>query len=291
MPLSRIWNNHKPTLSFEFYPAHSPKAQENLRKAAHKLLALRPDFVSVTFGAGGSTREGSRDLIAHLASQGEIPVVGYLASWGLSAGELEELALSWQQIGASAIFCIRGDIPAENPCPPHPEGFSHASELIAFLRDKVALPLGAAAYPEGHVQSSRRETDWDYLIHKARQGAQFIITQYFYDNADFHTFREYCRTRGMNQPILAGIMPIYHPTLPLTLAEKCGANIPIHLREELAHLDPEDRPALNTWGVNLALAQCRDLLTNGVDGLHFYTMDRSLSVLPIVTTLREEGLL
>ena len=291
MSLTRIWNRNRPSLSFEFYPAHSPKSLANLHKVADKLLELAPDFVSVTFGAGGSTREGSRELIAHLVGRSSVPVVGYLASWGLAARELEDLALTWRKLGASALFCIRGDVPEDHPCPPHPEGFTHASELIAFLADKVDLPLGGAAYPEGHVQAASREEDWEWLLHKAVSGADFIITQYFYDNRDFYAFREYCRSHGMNKPILAGIMPIYHPTLPLTLADKCGATILQTLRESLGRLDPEDRPALNAWGVNLALAQCRDLLANGVDGLHFYTMDRSLSVLPIVTTLREEGLL
>ena len=276
MRVTERWSSDtKPTISFELFPARTEKAAANLDKAIDKLAALRPDFVSVTFGAGGSTRDGSRQLIQKLIQDKSLEVVAYFAGYGLGPDDICAVLDDYQGLGLKNILIVRGDPPREGEFEPHPESLQFASDLMGFIRPRYDLCLGVAGYPEAHIDASSADADLAFLKLKVERGAQFIITNYFYDNRYFFEFRERCRAQGIEVPILPGVMPIYSAKMMETLAGLCGATVTEELRKGLAGLPDGDKAALSTFGVEFATAQCRGLLEAGVPGLHFYTMDRS----------------
>jgi methylenetetrahydrofolate reductase (NADPH) len=287
-----LWTpKSKPTLSFELFPARSEKAAEKLPGIIDALAALGPDFVSVTFGAGGSTREGSRQLIETLKKAKGLEVVAYFACYGLSPRDIIDVLDSYQALGVENILAVRGDPPREEGFEPHPESLSHASELLAFIQTRYDFCLGAAGYPEGHIDAPEKEEDLEYLKLKQDEGAQYIIANYFYDNQTFFDFLERCQGMGINVPILPGVMPIYSTKMMEMLAGLCGATITDSLRQGIAALPPGDKDALLAFGIEFAVQQCTELLKAGAPGLHIYTMDRSLSAEPIVNRLRDMQLL
>jgi methylenetetrahydrofolate reductase (NADPH) len=280
-----------PTLSFELFPARNEKAASNLEKAIAKLAGLSPDFVSVTFGAGGSTKVGSRELIEQLQGR-RLQVMAYFAGYGLAPDDIVDVLDRYQQLGIENLLVVRGDPPHDGEgFSPHPDSFAHASDLLGFIRERYSFCLGAAGYPEGHVEAESVERDLDYVELKVKQGAEFILTNYCYDNRYYFDFVTACRERGIEVPIVPGIMPVYSVKMLENLARLCGATITEPLREGLAALPEGDVAAVAQFGVEFATEQCRELIRTGVPGLHFYTMDRAKSVVEIVSRLREEGLL
>lgn len=293
MKLVDLWNTEqKPTLSFELFPARTPKAAQNLEKAIDTLADLKPDFVSVTFGAGGSTREGSYQLIEKLTKKKGLEVLGYFAGFGLGPEDITSVLDSYQALGLDNILAVRGDEPQEmEGFEPHPQSLPYASDLLTFIAGRYDFCLGAAGYPEGHIDAQSKEKDLEILKLKVDNGAEFIVTNYFYDNPYFFDFIDRCQAAGINVPILPGVMPVYSIKMMEMLAGLCGATITDHLRQGLAALPEDDKQALLEFGIAFATDQCRELLRSGVVGLHVYTMDRSSSAVGIVTRLRTEGLL
>ncbi len=292
MKLTNLWNSRStPTLSFELFPARNEKAAANLEKAIDKLAALEPDFVSVTFGAGGSTREGSRQLVKKLRQEKGLETLAYFAGFGLSPAEITAVIDDYQALGVENILVVRGDEPRDEDFVPHPESFKYASELMGFIRPRYALCLGVAGYPEAHIDAASQAKDMEFLKLKVEQGAEFIITNYFYDNQYFFDYVERCRAAGIDAPIVPGVMPIYSVKMMRMLAGMCGATITEKIEKGLASLPEDDKDALNDFGVDFAYEQCAELIKAGVPGLHIYTMDRSRSTLGLVGRLRGEGLL
>ncbi len=284
-------SNAKPTLSFELFPARSEKAVPGLERAITALAALEPDFVSVTFGAGGSTREGSRQLIEALKCTHGLGVMAYFACYGLGPDEVSAVLNDYQALGVENILAVRGDPPQDEGFAGHPDSLAHASELVTLMRARYDFCVGVAGYPEGHIHAPSREEDLAFLKLKVDQGAEYIIANYFYDNAYFLDFVERCRALSIDVPILPGIMPVYSVKMMNMLANLCGATITDELREGLAALPEGDKDALSVFGIEFATRQCAALLQAGAPGLHIYTMDRSASALGIVQGLREQGLL
>ncbi|MFH2009615.1 MAG: methylenetetrahydrofolate reductase [bacterium] len=281
----------KPIISFEFSRAKDVKAEANLDKALVLLKAAEPDYVSVTFGAGGSTREGSFQLVDKLKNELGFDVVAYIAGVGIGPDDVTECMDKFKDLGMETIFVIRGDPPTwDESYKPHPEAMTYASELIGFVKQRYDFCLGAAAYPEGHLEAESLEKDLEYVKLKQDRGAEYIVAQYFYDNQYFFDFVERARAAGVTVPIVPGIMPIYTVKMMENLARLCGATITDAVREGLAKL-PDDKGAVGQFGIDYATEQCRGLLRHGVSGLHFYTMNRGKTVSTIVQTLREEGLL
>jgi methylenetetrahydrofolate reductase (NADPH) len=293
MKLVDLWNTQqKPTLSFELFPARTPKAAQNLEKAIDTLAGLEPDFVSVTFGAGGSTREGSYQLIEKLAKEKGLEVLGYFAGFGLGPKDITSVLDSYQALGLENILAVRGDEPRElEGFEPHPQSLPYASDLLTFISSHFDFCLGAAGYPEGHIDAQSKEKDLEILKLKVDNGAKFIVTNYFYDNRYFFAFIDRCQAAGINVPILPGVMPVYSIKMMEMLAGLCGATITDHLRQGLKALPEDDKQALLKFGIDFATDQCKELLHAGVVGLHIYTMDRSRSAVGIVNRLRSEGLL
>jgi len=293
MKLVDLWKiKQKPTLSFELFPARNEKATVRLEKAIDALADLEPDFVSVTFGAGGSTKDGSYQLIEKLIQDKGLDVLGYFAGFGLGPDEITPVLDSYQSLGLQNILAVRGDEPRElEGFEPHPKSLPYASDLVTFISSRYDFCLGAAGYPESHIDAQSKNKDIEILKLKVDNGAEYIITNYFYDNKFFFDFVDRCQAAGINVPILPGVMPIYSIKMMEMLAGLCGATITENLRQGLAALPEDDKLALNEFGIEFAASQCKELLAAGVIGLHIYTMDRSSSTVGIVSRLRDDGLL
>lgn len=293
MKLTELWYSRtQPTISFEFFPARTPEAADNLERVIDQLLFLGPDFVAITFGAGGSTRDGSRQLIDRLITDISIETVAYFAGYGLSPEAIQDVLDTYQELGVDNLLVIRGDAPhLAKDFVPHPQSFPHASDMLKFIRPQYHFCLGAAGYPEGHIEAISRDKDLEYLKLKVDNGAEFIITNYFYDNQYFFDFVDRCQALGIKVPILPGVMPVFNVKMMANLAKLCGATITDKLSQGLAALPEGDKKALLNFGIDFAVEQCRALIKYGVVGLHFYTMDRSPSSAAVVSKLRREGLL
>ena len=292
MRITDIWKTQeKPTLSFELFPARSEKAAINLEKAIEKLAGLKPDFVSVTFGARGSTREGSRQLLEKLKLEGGLQVIAYFACYGLSQEEIVEVLDGYWDLGIESILAVRGDTPHDDSFVPHSDSLTYASDLVAFILPKYDFCIGVAGYPEGHIDAPSLEKDIEYLKMKVDHGAEYIITNYFYDNRFYFDFVERCQRAGIEVPILPGVMPIYSIKMMKRLAALCGATITDEINAGIAKLEQDDKVGLLEFGIDFAFQQCAGLLQAGVPGLHIYTMDRSKSAVGIITRLQDEKLL
>lgn len=292
MKVTEMWKKKQPTVSFEFFPARNAEAAEKLERVIDQLAIMEPDFVSVTFGAGGSTREGSRQLVDSLKNDLKLEVMAYFAGYGLGPDDIQGVMNSYLDLGVDNVLVVRGDPPHEQPdFKPHPASLPHASDMLEFIRPRYHFCLGAAGYPEGHIEAESKQKDLEYLKLKVDKGAEFIITNYFYDNRYYFDFVANCRSLGLKVPILPGIMPIFSLKMMDNLAKLCGASISDDLRQRLAALPQGDIRALLNFGIDFAFEQCKELIGAGVPGLHFYTMDRSQSTAGVVPRLRREGLL
>jgi len=292
MKVTEMWKKKQPTISFEFFPARNAEAAEKLERVIDQLAIMEPDFVSVTFGAGGSTREGSRQLVDTLKNDLKLEVMAYFAGYGLGPDDIQGVMDSYQDLGVDNVLVVRGDPPHEQPdFKPHSASLPHASDMLEFIRPRYHFCLGAAGYPEGHIEAESKQKDLEYLKLKVDKGAEFIITNYFYDNRYYFDFVAACRSLGLKVPIVPGIMPIFSLKMMDNLAKLCGASISDDLRQRLAALPEGDNRALLNFGIDFAFEQCKELIGAGVPGLHFYTMDRSQSTAGVVPRLRREGLL
>ena len=292
MKVTEMWKKKTPTISFELFPDRNAEAAEKLDRVIDQLAVMEPDFVSVTFGAGGSTREGSRQLVATLKNELKLEVMAYFAGYGLGPDDIKGVMDSYRDLGVENVLVVRGDPPHGQPdFKPHAASLAHASDLLGFIRPRYQFCLGAAGYPEGHIEAASPEKDLEYLKLKVDQGAEYIITNYFYYNRYYLDFVDRCRHLGVQVPIVPGIMPIFSLKMMENLAKLCGASIGEGLRQRLAALPPGDIPALLRFGIDFAFEQCKELIGAGVPVLHFYTMDRSKSTAGVLARLRQEGLL
>ena len=259
MKVTDMWASGKgPTVSLELFPPRSEKAAANLEKAIDQLAALQPDFVSVTFGAGGSTREGSRQLVEKLKNEKGLEVMAYFAGYGLGPTDITAVLDKYHESGVENILVVRGDPPHEGEnFIPHPESLPHASALMEVVRSQYDFCLGVAGYPEGHVECESMEKDIEFLKLKVDKGAEYIIANYFYDNRFFFDFLERCRAMGISVPILPGVMPVYSVKMLEMLASLCGATITDELRHGIDALPKEDKEALVDFGVDFAVNQCK----------------------------------
>lgn len=281
----------RPVVSLEFFPPRDPSAEEGFYRAVDTLSGLHPDYTTVTFGAGGSTRDGSYQTVRTLLTEKNLPTVAYIAGYGLGPDEITAVLDRYRDLGVKTIFVIRGDKPRGSDFTPHPDSFSYASDLIAFIRERYDFDLGCAGYPEGNNSGDGPDRDIAFLKQKVDNGAQYVVSQYCYDTEKFFTFVEKCRATGISVPIIPGIMPVYSVKMTRNLCTLCGASLPPAMQKHLQELADREPKEAAAYGVAVAIAQCRELLKHGVDGLHFYTMDRAKSLVEIISALRGDNLL
>lgn len=285
-------SGRRPVLSFEFSRPKNENAAANLEKALDSLTSLSPDYVSVTFGAGGSKREGSLELIDNLKNERGLKVVAYIAGIGLGPEEVMEVLEKFKNMGIETVFVIRGDAPTwDANYKPHPDHMLYASELIKFIKGRYDFCLGAAGYPETHLEALSPAKDLEYLKLKVDEGAEYIVAQYFYDNQFFYDYVDKVLAMGIHVPVVPGVMPIYTVKMTENLSRICGTTITETVRNDLDSLPSDDKEKILQYGIDLATEQCKDLLKHGVPGLHFYTMNRGKSIKRIVDNLRGDSVL
>lgn len=283
--------DRSPSFSFEFFPPKTSAGAESLLDAVVKLQEFHPSFVSVTYGAGGSSRGLTRSLVHDIQSRG-IPTVPHLTCVGHNETEIEEILHGYINAGARAIMVLRGDPPRNAPYSPQNDAFRHAVDLVRFIRrweEQQKLPfrltLGVAGFPEGHPDSRNRLREMDYLKAKVDEGADYICTQLFFDNHAFFDFRDRCRLMDINVPIIAGIMPVTSISSMNRMAElSAGTNFPARLLKAMLRAGG-DKSSIERIGINYASNQCSELLDAEVDGIHFYTLNRSKATLEIYHNL------
>ena len=265
-------HEHKQTtsLSFEFFPPHNAEASARLWRSVERLAPLGPKFVSVTYGAGGTTRERTLSAIKTIQERARLNVAGHLTVVGASKAETLEVARGYAALGVRRIVALRGDAPkGRDQFTAHPDGFNNAAELVAGLKEVGGFDVSVAAYPEKHPDSADMKADIDNLKRKIDSGASSAITQFFFDNQDFLRFRDAAADAGISAPIIPGILPVENFTKMLRFADMCQAKVPDWMHQAFRNAG-DDSEVLATA---LCAEQCDELQSEGVDHLHFYTLN------------------
>jgi methylenetetrahydrofolate reductase (NADPH) len=287
MKIRNRLNPSNPCFSFEFLPPKTDEGTANLLKTLEELAPLEPDFVSVTYGAGGSTRDRTVELVTRIKQTTGIEAMAHLTCVGHTREELRDILQRLAAAKLDNVLALRGDPPqGQKAFVPVPGGFQYASELVRFIREEdFNFCVGGACYPEGHVETHSREEDLRHLKAKVDAGLDFVITQLFFDNAFYFDFVERARRAGINVPIVPGIMPITNYEQVQRFTRLCGATVPMRLSLQLERV--KDQPeAVMQLGVAHATVQCMELLARGVPGIHFYTLNKSPATRMIVGALR-----
>lgn len=274
---------HSQLYSFEFYPPKSPEGAVTLQQVYSKLAALNPDFFSVTFGAGGSTRDKTFDTVIDIQNQG-IAAAPHLSCVASTKDNIRAILKDYQDNGISKIVALRGDLPSGMMSAGE---FRYANELVEFIRQESAdhFQIHVAAYPEVHPQSESANTDFKNFKRKVDAGANAAITQYFYNAEAYFYFVDRCEKNAITIPIVPGIMPITQYTQLFRFSEMCGADIPRWMKKRLESFG-DDKASVQAFGLDVVSELCQRLLDNGAPGLHFYTMNQSAPCLAIIDRLK-----
>lgn len=263
------------SVSFEFFPPKTQKMAENLWAAMERLRPLRPNFVSVTYGAAGSTRQRTHDTVTRIQNEGGLPCAAHLTCVGAAREEVNEVARSYWQAGVRHLVALRGDPPeGEENFQNHPDGYHNAAELVAGLRAVADFEISVAAYPEMHPNSPSSQVDLDNLKRKIDAGANRGITQFFFDADTYLRFLERARAAGIWVPIVPGILPVSNFVRAARIAKACGAAMPAWMAHVFEGLE-EDAETRRMVAVTVAAEQCRKLQSAGVTDFHFYTLNRA----------------
>lgn len=278
----------RPVISFEFFPPKTDEGDKNLfEKTIPALLQTRPDYCSVTYGAGGGTREKTLMLVDRIQRGHGLTAVAHLTCVNHTRGQVGELLAQIRALGVKNILALRGDPPGGGEFKPTPGGFEFSSQLVKFIREQNGFSIGVAGFPEGHIAcQAGKHADWNFLKQKIDAGADFVLTQLFFDNADFYEFRDHLTEKlGVNVPIVPGIISILSASQIKKFTALCGAKIPPALAEQLDKIGTDDEAAAE-FGIDYASKQCADLLRNGAPGIHFYTLNKAQSTVRILRNLR-----
>ena len=290
MKIRNRLNPSKPCFSFEFFPPKTEEGWTNLRQTLEDLAGLEPGFVSVTYGAGGSTRDRTLQLVSEIKATTGIEAMAHLTCVGHTREELNEVVDRLLESRIENVLALRGDPPqGQKSFAPVAGGLQYASDLVELIRHKDhTLCIGGACYPEGHIEASSRDEDLTNLKRKVDAGLDFVITQLFFDNAFYFDFVERARRVGINIPIVPGIMPITNFEQINRFIRLCGATMPMRLSLQLEKVK-DDPDAIAQLGVAHATVQCMELLGRGAPGIHFYTLNRSPATRMIVSALRDRS--
>jgi methylenetetrahydrofolate reductase (NADPH) len=277
----------RPVISFEFFPPKTEEGDRNLlEKTLPALLQTRPDYCSVTYGAGGSTRDKTLMIVDRIQGQHGLTAVAHLTCVSATREQIGELLAQIRALGVKNLLALRGDPPGGGEFQMTPGGFEFSSQLVRFIREQGEFSIGVAGFPEGHIACKEgKHADWQHLAEKVDAGADFVLTQLFFDNADFHQFREHLRRKlGVSVPIVPGIVSILSGAQIRRFTAMCGARIPAPLAARLEALGDDDA-AVAEFGIEYATRQCEDLLRAGVPGIHFYTLNKPQATVRILKNL------
>jgi methylenetetrahydrofolate reductase (NADPH) len=277
----------KPVISFEFFPPKTDEGDRNLfDKTIPALLQTKPDFCSVTYGAGGSTRDKTLMIVDRIQREHRLTALAHLTCVNHTRKEVGVLLEKIRALGCKNILALRGDPPGGGEFQPTPNGFEFSSQLVKFIRESGDFSVGVAGFPEGHVACKEGKfADWEHLKTKADAGADFVLTQLFFDNADFFEFRDHVANKlGVRVPIVPGVIAILNAAQIIKFTQLCGSKIPPPLRAKLDALGNDDEAAIQ-FGIEYATRQCEELLRAGVPGLHFYTLNKSRSTVQVLKNL------
>jgi methylenetetrahydrofolate reductase (NADPH) len=279
----------KPVISFEFFPPKTEEGDRNLlEKTIPTLLQLKPDFCSVTYGAGGSTRDKTLMIVDRIQREHGLTAMLHLTCVNATTQQVGEVVDQARALGIKNILALRGDpIAGSNAEFQKTEGgFEYSYQLVTYLKQRGGFSIGTAGFPEGHIAcKDGKQADWDHLINKINCGADFVITQLFFDNADFLEFRDYLTKRGVKVPIVPGIIPIQSTHQIKRFTALCGAKLPDRLLASLEKFTDDDAAATQ-FGIDYATNQCLELLRAGVPGLHIYTLNKAPSTVAIIKNLK-----
>ena len=277
----------RPVISFEFFPPKTDEGDRNLlEKTIPTLLQTQPDYCSVTYGAGGSTRDKTLMIVDRIQRQHGLTAVAHLTCVCATQEQIRELLGQIRALGVQNVLALRGDPPGGGEFQATPGGFEYASQLVRFIRSQGEFSVGVAGFPEGHIACKEgKYADWQHLKEKVDAGADVVLTQLFFDNADFYEFREHVtRKLGVNVPIVPGIVSILSGTQIKRFTAMCGARIPAPLVAKLEALGDNDA-AVSEFGIEYATRQCEDLLRAGAPGIHFYTLNKAQSTVRVLKNL------
>ena len=279
----------KKSLSFEVFPAVTPEAEARLMTALKELSALKPDFISCTYGAGGGNRDKTFGVVEHIQKTYGIPAMAHLTCVSHSRAEIEAILKEFERRGIENVLALRGDPPKAKPGEPAPRAgeFRYSSELVAFIRSKMGskVSIGVAGFPEKHLLAPSFEADAGYLKEKVLAGADFVITQLFFDNGKYFEYVERLRKLGVTNRILPGILPITDYQALKRFCERCGAIVTPEVHSIFGPLDGNPQKTVKA-GIDFAVKQCRELLKGGAPGIHFYTLNKFHPTDSIVEALR-----
>ena len=285
--IAEIYSRGNPVFSFEFFPPKTDKGAENLMRTAADLKAsVEPDFISVTYGAGGTTRDRTHAVVTQIQDDLGVTGLAHLTCVGASAEEISSVVSRLESAGVCNVLALRGDPPeGEDAFQVHEGGFAHATDLIAFLQDKHSVCIGGACYPESHPEATSPDEDLAFAKAKQDAGADFLTTQLFFDTSLYTAFVERAKAAGISVPIVPGIMPITNVAQIERFTKMCGASLPEALLERLRPVK-DDPAAVMATGIEYAITQCRELLGSGAPGIHFYTLNKSHATRSVLAALR-----
>ncbi len=287
MNIPELFARKNPVFSFEFFLPKAPEDVEGFLANVRELKALEPDFVTLTYGAGGSARHKTIETAGRIRREVGLETASHLTGIAHTSSEMAEILDQLEALGIENIVALRGDQPKDRAVlPPGQRDFGYAADLVRFIKGRGGFHLAVAGYPETHPEAASPEEDLAHLAEKVRAGGNWVITQLFFDNRDYFDFARRARKAGIKVPIVPGIMPVTSYSQLKRFTAMCGARIPQEMAERLAAIQ-EDPEAVTLYGIDYSTLQCRELLAGGAPGIHFYTLNRTRSTSQILANLRK----
>jgi len=291
MKITDILARRRPVISFEFFPPKTDEGMKNLEATIVSLKPLKPSFISITYGAGGSTRAKTVELVTHVKRDIGLEAAAHLTCVGHSRAELRAILAELSAKGVENLIALRGDPPkGQTRFEPAPDGFRYASELVRFIRSDFPFCIGVAGYPEKHIEAADMEADLRHLKEKTDAGGDFVVTQLFFDVEVYRKFVARLKAMGVDRPVIAGVMPITDTEQIKRFTQMCGATIPVDLLKRLDAAG-DDKTRVIDIGIEHAARQCEELLRAGAPGIHFYTLNRSHATQEVFARLTAAGVL